>query len=144
MASCKRVEVSSKAAMVAAIALVAAIPAVVDAGLLYEPSNYAARGNLLLQLDGIRNVGFLKAHDYESNTWFDLAAGNKATFGNVIGSGITSEWADDGYVFGGGEYGILAKTINPGNVFTVQIVCDMKPSEQASKYPSLFGVADDK
>ena len=91
MASCKRVEVSSKAAMVAAIALVAAIPAVVDAGLLYEPSNYAARGNLLLQLDGIRNVGFLKAHDYESNTWFDLAAGNKATFGNVIGSGITSE-----------------------------------------------------
>ncbi|MBR3085205.1 MAG: hypothetical protein IKH04_02255, partial [Kiritimatiellae bacterium] len=33
------------------------------AGLLYEPSNYAARGNLLLQLDGIRNVGMTKAHD---------------------------------------------------------------------------------
>ena len=28
-----------------------------NAALKYEPSNYAARSNLLLQLDGIRNVG---------------------------------------------------------------------------------------
>ena len=115
-----------------------------QAGLLYEPSNYAARGNLLLQLDGIRNVGMTKAHDSNAATWVDLAKGNEATFGNVTGAGVASEWADDGYVFGGGEYGILAKTINPGNVFTVQIVCDMKPSEQKSSYPSLLGAADDK
>ncbi len=116
----------------------------VRAGLLYEPSNYAARDALLLQLDGIRNVGMTKAHDSNAATWVDLAKGNEATFGNVTGSGITSEWAEDGYVFGGGEYGIMKDTINPVNCFTVQIVCDMKPSEQKSKYPSLFGVADDK
>ncbi|MBQ8124847.1 MAG: hypothetical protein IJ173_03060 [Kiritimatiellae bacterium] len=114
------------------------------AALKYEPNCYAATTNLLLQLDGIRNVGMTKAHDSNAATWVDLAKGNEAIFGNVTGSGITSEWAEDGYVFGGGEYGILAKTINPGNVFTVQIVCDMKPSEQKSSYPSLLGAADDK
>ena len=30
------------------------------AGLLYEPSCYVAQGNLILNLDGIRNVGALK------------------------------------------------------------------------------------
>ena len=118
--------------------------AAAHAALKYEPTNYAARGNLLLQLDGIRNVGMAKGHDSSAKTWVDLAKGNEATFGNVTGSGITSEWADDGYVFGGGEYGIMKDTIDPVNCFTVQIVCDMKPSEQTSKYPSLFGAADDK
>lgn len=135
---------ASRAARVAALALGALSPVLVDAGLLYEPGNYAARGSLILQLDGIRNVGMLKAHDNTAKTWTDLAAGNVATFGNVTGSGVTSEWAADGYVFGGGEYGILAKTVDPANVFTVQIVCDVKPSEQESNYPSLFGAADDK
>ena len=135
---------ASRAARVAALALGALSPVLVDAGLLYEPGNYAARGSLILQLDGIRNVGMLKAHDNTAKTWTDLAAGNVATFANVTGSGVTSEWAADGYVFGGGEYGILAKTVDPANVFTVQIVCDVKPSEQESNYPSLFGAADDK
>lgn len=66
------------------------------AELLYEPSNYAARGNLLLQLDGIRNVGMTKAHDGNAATWVDLAAGNIVSFGNKTGSGVVSEWADDG------------------------------------------------
>ena len=47
-------------------------PAVADAALRYEPSNYAARDALLLQLDGIRNVGLLKAHDNNADTWFNL------------------------------------------------------------------------
>ena len=85
------------------------------AALKYEPSNYAARGNLLLQLDGIRNVGMTKAHDSNAATWVDLAKGNEATFGNVTGSGITSEWAEDGYVFGGGDYGIMQNTIERVN-----------------------------
>ena len=138
MASCKRVEVSSKAAMVAAIALVAAIPAVVDAGLLYEPSNYAARGNLLLQLDGIRNVGMTKSHDGNAATWVDLAAGNIVSFGNKTGSGVVSEWVDDGYVFGGGEIGRLANNINFGNAFTIQLVYDADKSNQAATYPFFF------
>jgi len=108
------------------------------AGLLYEPSNYAARGNLLLQLDGIRNVGMTKGHDSNAATWVDLAAGNEATFGNVTGSGITSEWADDGYVFGGGEIGRLANNINFGNAFTIQLVYDADKSTQNATYPFFF------
>ena len=112
------------------------------AALKYEPGNYAARGNLLLQLDGIRNVGMTKAHDSNAATWVDLAKGNEATF--TITDGDASAWAADGYHFAGGAFGILKNTVNPGNVFTIQIVCDMTPSEQTSKYPSLLGAADDK
>ena len=127
-----------------ALVFLAALAPSARAALKYEPGNYAARGNLLLQLDGIRNVGMTKAHDGNAATWVDLAAGNIVSFGNKTGSGVVSEWADDGYVFGGGEYGIMKDTIDPVNCFTVQIVCDMTPSEQTSKYPSLLGAADDK
>ena len=108
------------------------------AGLLYEPSNYAARGNLLLQLDGIRNVGMTKSHDGNAATWVDLAAGNSVSFGNKTGSGVVSEWTDDGYVFGGGEIGRLANNINFGNAFTIQLVYDADKSNQAATYPFFF------
>ena len=90
-----------------------------SAALKYEPSNYAARENLLLQLDGIRNTGLLKAHDNNASRWIDLVAGNSVSFGNKTGSGVTSEWADDVYVFGGGEIGRLANTITLGNELTI-------------------------
>ena len=73
-----------------ALVFLAALAPSARAALKYEPGNYAARGNLLLQLDGIRNVGMTKAHDSNAATWVDLAKGNEATFGNVTGSGITN------------------------------------------------------
>ena len=55
-----------------------------EAGLLYEPGNYAAQNNLRLHLDGIRNVGLTKAHDSTTTTWVDLcASANAAVFGNT-------------------------------------------------------------
>ncbi len=129
------------ACIVGAIALL--VPTAANAALKYEPSNYAARGNLLLQLDGIRNTGLLKAHDSSSKTWVDLVKDNRVNFGNKTGSGVVSEWADDGYVFGGGELGRLNIDINPGNTFTIQVVFDADKSEQTSDYPHYFGVADD-
>ncbi|MBP5545356.1 MAG: hypothetical protein ILM98_14890 [Kiritimatiellae bacterium] len=119
----------------------ATLPA--NAGLLYEPSNYAARENLLLQLDGIRNVGLLKAHDGNAAQWIDLAAGNRVSFGNKTGSGVVSEWADDGYVFGGGEIGRLADAINPGSAFTIQLVFDADKSTQTANYPFFFDCGSD-
>ena len=113
------------------------------AGLLYEPSNYAARGNLLLQLDGIRNVGLLKAHDGDASQWIDLAAGNSVSFGNKTGSGVVSEWTDDGYVFGGGEIGRLADAITLGNAFTIQLVFDADKSAQTANYPFFFDCGGD-
>ena len=132
-----------KSVMVLAVCGLAA--ARTDAGLLYEPSNYAAQNNLLLHLDGIRNVGLMKAHDSAAPAWLDLSpSANSAVFGNTTGNGITSAWASDGYTVGGGEYGKLRNTVNVGSAFTIQIVCDMDPAVQGSKYPSLFGAADDK
>lgn len=121
--------------------LLAILAPCAQAALKYEPSNYAARGNLLLQLDGIRNVGLLKAHDGDASQWIDLAAGNSVSFGNKTGSGVVSEWADDGYVFGGGEIGRLADTITLGNELTIQIVCDINKSEQQATYPFFFDVS---
>ena len=113
------------------------------AGLLYEPSNYAARDALLLQLDGIRNVGMLKAHDNASATWVDLATGNSVSFGNATGNGVVSEWADDGYVFGGGEIGRLADAVTLGNAFTIQLVFDVDKSAQTANYPFFFDCGGD-
>ena len=108
-------------------------------------NDYVTDG-LILHLDGIRNVGKDKAHDYSARQWIDLASGNRVNFGNASGAGVTSEWADDGYVFGGGEIGRLVDTINPGNAFTIQIVCDVDKtaSFQKSSYPHYFGEDGDK
>ncbi|MBR1586886.1 MAG: hypothetical protein IJ658_01045, partial [Kiritimatiellae bacterium] len=116
------------------------------AGLLYEPGNYAAQGNLLLQLDGIRNVAPLRAHDGQATTWRDLSSScNLLAFEDAHATAnVVSEWAADGYTFGGGAYGKLQRTLNVGSAFTVQIVCDVTPSAQETNYPSLFGAADDK
>ena len=113
------------------------------AGLLYEPSSYAARDALLLQLDGIRNVGMLKAHDGDASQWIDLAAGNRVSFGNKTGSGVVSEWADDGYVFKGGEIGRLTDAIALGNAFTIQLVFDVDKSAQTANYPFFFDCGGD-
>lgn len=124
-------------------ALALFLPTAACAALTYEPSNYAARENLLLQLDGIRNVGLLKAHDKSAPTWIDLAAGNSVSFGNKAGSGVVSEWADDGYVFGGGEIGRLADAITLGNAFTIQLVFDADKSAQTASYPFFFDCGGD-
>ena len=108
-------------------------------------NDYVTDG-LILHLDGIRNVGKDKAHDYSARQWIDLASGIRVNFGNASGAGVTSEWADDGYVFGGGEIGRLVDTINPGNAFTIQIVCDVDKaaSVQGAAYPHYFGENGDK
>ena len=124
-------------------AAAALAPLAASAGLLYEPTNYAARDALLLQLDGIRNVGLLKAHDGNAAQWIDLAAGNRVSFGNKTGSGVVSEWADDGYVFGGGEIGRLADAITLGNAFTIQLVFDVDKSVQTANYPFFFDCGGD-
>ena len=74
------------------------------AGLLYEPGNYAAQDNIVINLDGIRNAGLLKAHDGNAEEWKNIArAANDATF--TFKEGDTSGWVADGFHFAGGAYG---------------------------------------
>ncbi|MBQ3290306.1 MAG: hypothetical protein IJH50_12975 [Kiritimatiellae bacterium] len=112
------------------------------AGLLYEPGNYVAQDNLVVNLDGIRNAGPLKAHDSTATEWKNIGrAANDATI--TLKDGDTSAWVADGFHFAGGAFGKLKGTQNLGNSMTVQIVCDVKGSECSTTWPTFFGCAED-
>ena len=131
----------ASATMGCAVALALASTAA-HAGLLYEPGNYAAQDNLVLNLDGIRNAGPLKAHDSAATEWKNIGrVANDATF--TAKSGDASAWVADGYHFAGGAYGKLEFWQNLGNSMTVQIVADAKASEVSTSWPTFFGCPED-
>ena len=122
-----------------------AIFSTANAGLLYEPGNYVAQDNLVVNLDGIRNAGLLKAHDSTATEWKNIGrAANDATF--TLKEGDTSGWVADGYHFSGGAFGKLKAKQNLGGSMTVQIVCDVRGSESqsGSTWPTFFGTPNDK
>ena len=97
----------------------------VRAGLLYEPDSYVAQDNIVVNLDGIRNAGLLKAHDNNAEEWKNIGrAANDATF--TFKEGDTSGWVADGFHFAGGAHGRLKGTQNLGNSMTVQVVAEMQ------------------
>ena len=113
------------------------------AGLLYEPGNYVAQDNIVVNLDGIRNAGLLKAHDNNAEEWKNIArAANDATF--TFKEGDTSGWVADGYHFAGGAYGKLKGKQNLGGSMTVQIVCDVRGADNSATWPTFFGNPGDK
>ena len=112
-------------------------------GLLYEPSCYVAQESLALNLDGIRNVGALKAHDGAATEWKDLShTANNAEF--IAKEGDASAWTADGYHFAGGCYGKLKSAQDFGDAVTVQIVADVTRSDSTTTWPSLFGNWNDR
>ena len=110
----KSMFMSGSACAIGAVALFA--PTAADAALKYEPSNYAARENLLLQLDGIRNVGLLKAHDSTATTWVNLVnPSTSATLTQYKSNTGSSAWRDNAYYLDGNKYwqtGALAGSAN--------------------------------
>ena len=122
------------------VALVGGSPCL--AGLLYESGNYAAQDNLIVNFDGIRNAGLLKAHDSAAETWKNIGrVANDAVF--TAKSGDASTWVADGYHFAGGAYGKLKFKQNLGNAMTVQIVADVKGTECSTSWPTFFGCSED-
>ena len=113
------------------------------AGLLYEPSNYVAQDNLVLNFDGIRNAGLLKAHDNAAETWKNIgrAANDAVLVGN---DSPANAWTADGYRFDGGTYGVLKYAQDLGGQLTIQIVCDVKSSENHTSWPTMFGNWNDR
>ena len=112
-------------------------------GLLYEPSCYVAQESLALNLDGIRNVGALKAHDGAATEWKDLShTANNAVF--IAKEGDASAWTADGYHFAGGCYGKLKSAQDFGDAVTVQIVADVTRSDSTTTWPTLFGNWNDR
>ena len=132
------------AAAVGAVALFSTV----NAGLLYEPDSYASQDNIVVNLDGIRNAGLLKAHDSGATEWKNIGrAANDATF--TFKEGDTSAWVADGFHFAGGAHGTLKAKQNLGGSMTVQIVCDVIGAEQqviqnVSTWSTFFGPHNDK
>ena len=119
-----------------------AIFSTANAGLLYEPDSYALQDNLVVNFDGIRNAGLLKAHDNNATKWKSIGrVPNDATL--ISKSGDTSAWVADGYHFAGGTLGKLKSNQNFGSQMTVQIVCDVRGSESSSTWPTFFGNPND-
>ncbi len=123
------------------------------AGLLYEPSNYAAQENLVLQLDGIRNAGALKAHDSTAKAWVDLkSASRKAdikAISSISGRSVpetslkegTAEWKDDGYYFDGITFLLMSDTLTLDNTYTIQVVCDVDTGKFQTRFTASQSVA---
>ena len=113
------------------------------AGLLYEPDSYVSQDNIVVNLDGIRNAGLLKAHDNNAEEWKNIGrAANDATF--TFKEGDASGWVADGFHFAGGAFGTLKAKQTLGTSMTVQIVCDVRGAENSTTWPTFFGNPDDK
>lgn len=119
------------------------------AGLLYEPSNYAAQENLVLQLDGIRNAGALKAHDNTASAWVDLKSSRTANITAIsplpntkLADG-TAGWTSDGYYFDGVTFAQMSSTLTLGNTYTIQVVCDVDTDKFQSRFTQSSGIVSE-
>ena len=120
------------------------------AGLLYEPSNYAAQDHLVLQLDGIRNAGALKAHDNTASAWVDLKSpGRTAAITDIsplpntkLADG-TAGWTSDGYYFDGVTFAQMSSTLTLGNTYTIQVVCDVDTDKFQSRFTQSSGIVSE-
>ena len=107
-------------------AAAALAPLAASAGLLYEPSNYAARDALLLQLDGIRNVGLLKAHDNATDTWFNLVdPRTSATLLQYKSNTGDSGWRDNAYLLDGDKYWQTLDFLGGSECTTIEVFGDL-------------------
>jgi len=105
-------------------AVAAIITAGAHAGLLYEPQNYSGQDAMILNFDGIRNAGALRAHDGTATQWANLAnAARPAVF--EFGEDDGSHWQDDGFYFGGLTCARAGATAALGTNATVEVVCDI-------------------
>ena len=145
---------NTAAMLAAAIVAMAALSTDSYAGLLYEPSNYVAQENLILQLDGIRNAGALKAHDDSATSWADLASSRTAAIREIssipsrsvpstsLADG-TSGWTDDGFYFNGTSFAQMSSALTLGNTYTIQVVCDVDTTTFQTRFMQSAGVVSE-
>ena len=85
--------------------------------------DYVSDG-LLVQYDGICNVGEHAAHDDSTTVWKDLSgAGNDASRKTYSG-GSAGAWTADGYRFEGYSYFKMSEELGPFRTFTFQVSGD--------------------
>ena len=89
--------------------------------------------DLIAHFDGIRNMGAGQPHSTGTTWWTNLVAGTcgeYATLGTTKGiddshAAVLGEWTDKGYIFRGYNFFTTKGTLELGEQFTVQVVCDI-------------------
>jgi len=112
----------------------------------YDADSYL-QGGLLLNYDGIRNVGLAKPHSMSTATWANLGslgASQDAVRGSVSGN-AQGEWSEKGYVFKGANYFTAGGTADFGQRITAQVVTDSSPTWRNTykrRWPSPLGCTE--
>ena len=116
----------------------------IEAALLYEPDSYVQDG-LVLQLDGIRNVGANVPHDGSATVWANLAGGSGATktayTGTSKNTSGTGGWLDNAFYMDADWYFKTIGVIPASESVTVEVFGDFTPT-QPTTYPNFISVAD--
>ena len=136
---------SGRKCALSALMLLAILAPRAQAALKYEPSSYAARESLLLQLDGIRNVGANVPHDGSATVWANLAGGGGAMKTAYAGTGKNSSgtggWLDNAFYMDADWYFKTIGNIPASESVTVEVFGDFTPA-QPTQYPNFISIAD--
>ena len=108
----------------------------------YDADSYVQDG-LVLNYDGIRNVGLNEEHSYDTTTWVNLGSGGSAynldRYYKTAGSGTSAtyakgdtygEWADDGFVFNRDAYFGSSGAFTFPATYSMQILVDADKAKQ--------------
>lgn len=96
----------------------------------YDADSYVQDG-LVLNYDGIRNVGIDQPHSTTTTTWVNLA--NPGTHDLTKGgSGKNSKWLDDGFFFDGTNW-FQSTNLQLGNQYLTQLLVDANCASHKAK-----------
>ena len=134
----KMQEMFTRGALLSAL-MATLIPTAADAGLKYwtvgnyDADSYVQEG-LVLNYDGIRNVGIDQPHSTTTTTWVNLAnPGTHDLSFYAKTSGATTNWLDNGYLFNNGTVfrEMSSNLVVPGKQ-TTQVLMDAKSANLSS------------
>ncbi len=118
------------------------IPTAADAGLKYwTTGNYDAdsyvQDGLVLNYDGIRNMGLNADHSTTTTTWKNLGSGG-ATYDLRQSKLNLGEWGEDGFDFKGKTTYASTTAFTIGTSYTVQSLLDAKTADHGGNIGYVF------
>ena len=140
----KVLEIGGAIRAISALILLSMLAPGARAGLLYEPSSYAAQDALVLHLDGIRNVGANVPHDGSATVWCNLASSGPRYFTRMTpaassGTMGTAGWTDSGFSFANAAYfyGTGFESGWATNI-TIEMTGNFPNADRHTNYPNYF------
>ena len=95
----------------------------------FDVGDYVQEG-LVINYDGIRNVGIDVAHDTNATTWKNLGTGGSAFDMVRKGSPTTSYWTGSGYYFEGKTWFVTPNMVSLPNAYETETLVDAEHAKQ--------------